>query len=319
MKIFRGLIVLLSFLLGVIGCRQKSPDVFIAVNKYIDHPNLDKLYDGVLVEVNQWSKEKNRSVEFDVKVANGDVSVATQIAKQEVLSKPNLILALATPSAQACKNQTNTIPIVFGAITDPVSAGLVESYEKPGTNLSGTSDQWPYDKQFQFMRDIYPKAKTIGIIYNPGESNSVASVELIKRTLPKYGFSLVEATVSSTNEIISAASSLIGRCDLLFAPADNTVLSGIDAYVKISRRNKIPLFVGDEGSVEKGGLATYGIDYYDLGIKTGQIVVKVLNGEDISQIPVAVGTSGRLIVNKEAMKYYNVTIPEKYLKGAIVK
>ena len=299
-------IVLLLF-----GCNEKK-DILITVNQYVYHPNLEKTYNGVQEVVNEWAKNNGKTVKYDFQVANGDVSVATQIAQQQVLKKPNIILALATPSAQASQKATNKIPIIFGSVTDPVKAGLVRSIEIPGGNITGSSDQWPYEEQFKFLRATLPNAKKIGIILNPGESNTEASIKIIKSIIGKYGFELVEAPVASTSEIFSAANSLVGKCDMFFAPADNTVLSGLEAFVKVARSNKIPLFVGDEGSVEKGGIAAFGIDYFELGKETGQLVIDVLEGKDISKIPVRVGSSGKLIVNKEAMEFFKIKIPEEY-------
>ena len=316
LKNLRSVFVPLIILLLVWGCSNKKNELLITVNQYVHHPNLEKTYNGIKKVVSNWAKEKGKNIKYDFQVANGDVSVASQIAKQQSLKNPTLMLALATPSAQACQNVTNKIPIVFGAVTDPVKAGLVESIEKPGGNITGSSDQWPYDKQFEFLREILPKAKTIGVILNPSESNTEASMKKIKEVIKKYNFKLVEAPVSSTSEIFSAANSLVGKCDVFFAPADNTVLSGLEAFVKVSRTNNIPLFVGDEGSVEKGGIATFGVDYYQLGKETGKLIVRVLEGENISDIPVVVNNSGKLIVNEEALKYFKIKLPEKYSKVA---
>jgi len=314
---FFYLYLLIVITLG--SCNNDKNNLLITVNQYVHHPNLEKTYKGITEEVDAWAKENGKTVKYDFQVANGDVSLASQIAKQQALKNPNLMLALATPSAQACQNVTNKIPIVFGAVTDPVKAGLVESLEKPGGNITGSSDQWPYDKQFEFLREILPNAKTIGVILNPSESNTEASIKIIKEMVKKYNFDLVEAPVSSTSEIFPAANSLVGKCDVFFAPADNTVLSGLEAFVKVSRTNNIPLFVGDEGSVEKGGIATFGVDYYELGKETGKLIIKVLEGENISDIPVVINNSGKLIVNEEALKYFKIKIPEKYSQQEVIK
>jgi len=311
-------LVLATLVLTLFSCTEKK-DILITVNQYVYHPNLEKTYKGVQDVVNEWATENKKTVKYDFQVANGEVPLATQIAQQQVFKKPNVILALGTPSAQASKQATNKIPIIFGAVTDPVKAGLVNSLEVPGGNVTGSSDQWPYEEQFKFFRSVLPDAKRIGIVLNPGESNTEASMKIIRYVAEKYGFEIVEAPVASTSEIFSAAKSLVGRCDIFFAPADNTVLSGLGAFVQVARTNRIPLFVGDEGSVEKGGIATLGIDYYELGRETGKLVVEVLNGKDISKLPVVVGSSGKLVVNKEAMEFFNITIPKEYETNAEIK
>jgi putative ABC transport system substrate-binding protein len=317
MKTFK-IIFFVAFVLLITSCNREN-EILITVNQYVHHPNLEKTYQGVTDVVNEWAIKNNKKVKFDFQVANGDVSMASQIAKQQSLKEPNIMLALATPSAQACQKVTNKIPIIFGAITDPINAGLVKSINIPGGNITGTSDQWPYEKQFSFLREILPNAKTIGVILNPSESNTEASMKIIREIVKKYNFEIVEAPVSSTSEIFSAANSLVGKCDVFFAPADNTVLSGLEAFVKVARTNNIPLFVGDEGSVEKGGIATFGIDYYQLGRETGNLIIQVLEGKNISNIPVVVGSSGKLIINKEAMEYFKLNIPDKYLKESVIK
>jgi len=315
-KITYSIIATLVFTL--FGCKEKS-DILIAVNQYVYHPNLERTYRGVQDVVNEWAAENQKTVRYSFQVANGEVPLATQIARQQVLKKPNVILALGTPSAQASKQATNRIPIIFGAVTDPVKAGLVDSLEVPGGNVTGSSDQWPYEEQFRFFRSVMPDAKRVGIVLNPGESNTEAAMKIIRKVVEKYGFEIVEAPVASTAEIFAAASSLVGRCDMFFAPADNTVLSGLDAFVKVSRANRIPLFVGDEGSVEKGGIATLGVDYYELGRETGKLLVEVLKGKDISTLPVVVGASGNLVINKEAMEFFQIAIPKEYETNAEVK
>jgi putative ABC transport system substrate-binding protein len=304
--------------LALFGCSEKK-DILITVNQYVYHPNLEKTYKGFQDVVNEWAAENKKTVKYDFQVANGEVPLAAQIARQQVLKKPNLMLTLGTPSAQASKQATNKIPIIFGAVTDPVKAELVKSMELPDCNVTGSSDQWPYEEQFKFLRTILPTAKRIGVVLNPSESNTEASMKMIKSVIGKYDFEIIEAPVASTSEIFSAANSLVGKCDVFFAPADNTVLSGLEAFVRVSRQSRIPLFVGDEGSVEKGGIATVGINYYELGRETGKLAVEVLKGNDISKLSVVTGSSGNLIVNKEAMEFFNLEIPEEYKNNVVVK
>ncbi len=300
------------------GCSGGEKGVLVAVNQYVHHPNLDATYAGFREVVDDWAARKNQKVVYELQIANGDVSVANQIARQQVAKKPALVLALATPSAQASIKATSTVPVIFGAITDPVAAGLVESMERPGANATGSSDRWPYERQFDLIRRLRPDAKTIGIVLNPGEANTVASMTLIDPILQGLGFRKAEAPVSNTSEVFAAAQSLAGRCDVFYAPADNTVLSGLDAFVKVAETKKIPLFAGDEGSVRKGAAATYGINYEDLGRETGRLAVRVLEGASPGDLPVAVGTAGRLIVNLDAAGRQGLTFSQEQLQEAIV-
>jgi len=292
--------------------------ILIAVNQYVEHPNLALVFEGFKETVDSWGKVHGVEVRYDRKIAGADASVATQIARQQISANPRLILALATPSAQAAARVNTTVPIVFGAITDPVAAGLVKSLAAPGGNVTGSSDIGPYRRQFELIRKLLPAAKTVGVIRNPGESNSVSSMALIDPAIQRAGFKKIEASVATTSEVLAAARSLVGRCDLFYMPADNTVLSALPAVAGVCDSNKIPLFVGDEGSVDLGAAATIGIDYYQLGRATGEIATRILNGESPAKIPVAFGTADRVVVNLEAAKKQGVQFPTEVLKGAKV-
>lgn len=292
--------------------------IIVAVNQFIQHPNLDAVLEGVREALDNKAKENSWSINYQIQVANGDIATTNLIAKQQAEQKPDIILALATPSAQASVKATKTIPVIFGAITDPVAAELVDSLEHPGGNATGTSDRWPYEKQFELIRRLLPKAKSIGIPFNPGEANSVASMKMVRPALQAAGFQAKEVAVSNTAELIPAVRSIIRKSDVLFAPADNTVLSGLEAIAKLSRGNKVPLFVGDEGSMRKGGIATYGINYHDLGQKTGEIVARVLKGAPPASIPVAVGSGARLIVNRDEGKRQGLIFPKDILEQAVI-
>lgn len=295
---------------------NSTHNIKICTIQYVDHPNLDNVYLGFREEVDNWAKENGKKVVYELQNANGDGSVANQIANTYAINKPDIILALGTPAAQAAQNSTSTIPIVFGAITDPVEAGLAESMEKPGKNLTGSCDKWPYEKQFEMIKMLMPDISSIGVVFNPSESNSENSMREIRRIVKQMGLILNEASVSKSTEVYSAAQSLIRKSDILYAPADNTVLSAIEAYLKVAKQYKKPLFVGDQGSVEKGGIATFGPDYKELGVETGKLGVRILNGEKPSEISVAVASSAALVINKSSSDYFNITYPDSLLKTA---
>lgn len=313
-----GIILLVSFSTSAATAEQKGKPIKIGVHLYVHHPNIDAVYTGFKEVVDKWAAGKSTPVAYDLQNATGDITVATQIARKQAAERPNLIMAVGTPSVQAAKRATSDIPIIFGAMTDPVSAGLVKSMEAPGGNATGTSDVGPYDEQLKLIRDLFPEARVIGVIRNPGEANSVASMKIIDNSLPKWKFLKIEAPVANTSEVLPAAQSLVGRCDVFYMPADNTVLSALDAVVNVARAKKIPLFVGDEGSVKMGAVATIGIDYLELGRVTGEIAIKVLEGTPPGAIPVAFGTANRLIVNLEAASQQGVNFPSALLEKAKV-
>lgn len=314
--IFIILVIALSAsLYYIISNRRSQADLTICTIQYIEHPNLEKMYHAFQEKINEWAKENNKSVEFELQIANQDVSLASQIANRYA-QKADIILALGTPAAQAAQRATTKIPIIFGAITDPVEIGLVETLEHPGKNVTGSSDKWPYEKQFEMIKSLLPKMENIGIVYNPSEANSENAMRDIRRISGQLGLHLNEVPVSSSTEVYSAAQSLVRKSDIFFAPADNTVLSALDAYLKVAKQYHIPLFVGDEGSVEKGGIATYGPDYYELGIETGKLGVRILNGESPSRLAVVRPTTGTLVINRKSSKYFNIQYPDSLLKQA---
>lgn len=291
-------------------------DILICTVQYVEHPNLDNVYRGFQEEIDKWAESNGRKVKYERQNASGSIPSASQIADVFVSHNPNIILALGTPAAQSAQRATSKIPIVFGAITDPVEAGLARTMEVPGMNLTGSCDKWPYERQFEMIKLLFPDVSSIGVVFNPSESNSENSMREIRRITKEMGLSLYEASVSNSTDVYSAAQSLIRKSDIFYAPADNTVLSALDAYLKVAKQYHIPLFVGDQGSVEKGGIATYGPDYYELGIETGKIGVRILNGESPSGISVAVATSGALVINKSSSEFFKITYPDSLLRTA---
>lgn len=308
--------ILLCGLLSLIINTPKKDSIRICTIQYIEHPNLEKMYCAFQKEVNKWAKKNGKTIEFELQIANQDVALASQIANRYVQRKADIILALGTPAAQAAQRATSEIPIIFGAITDPVEIGLVNTMEYPGMNITGSSDKWSYEKQFEMIRTLLPNVKTIGIVYNPSESNSENAMRDIRRIIRRTGLNINEAPIHNSTEVYSAAQSLVRKSDIFFAPADNTVLSALDAYMKVAKQYHIPLFVGDEGSVAKGGIATYGPDYYDLGIETGKLGVRILNGEKPSGLSVIKPTSGAIVINKTSSEYFDIEYPDSLLKQA---
>ena len=316
-KIFIYIIVLLAILILAFALlKQKSSDIKICTIQYVEHPNLENVYIAFKKEVNEWAQRNNKSVKYERQIANQDVSFAAQIANRYAQEKPNLILALGTPAAQAAQRATSKIPIVFGAITDPVEIGLVASIEHPGKNITGTIDKWPYEKQFEMIKMLLPDVKSIGVVFNPSESNSENAMRDIRRITKQMGYILHEVPISTTTETYSAAQSLVRKSDIFFALADNTVLTALDAYLKVAKQYHIPLFVGDEGSVEKGGIASFGPNYYDIGVETGKLGVRILNGENPGELSVVKPKSGALLINETSAKYFNIVLPDSILKQA---
>lgn len=291
--------------------------VTIGINKFVEHPLLNDVERGIIDELSAAGFNETNGTVISVKNANGDQSTAVLINKQFIDRHVDVLIPLATPAAQSAVKLTKTIPIIYGAITDPVAAGIADSFERPGGNKTGTSDQWPYARQVLIIHQILPKAHTVGMIYNPGESNTQASLTHIRPALKEYGFEAVEVPVSSTAEVYGAAKSLVGRCDVILVPADNTVVSAFDTVVKIANENRIPLFAGSIQDVEKGAIATYGLNYYKIGRATGRLVARILTEHlEPGDIPIVRETDADLVVNLKAAKAQGVTIPGPLLSEA---
>ena len=211
--------------------------------------------------------------------AQGNPATAAQIARKFVGDRPDVIVPISTPSAQAVVGATKDIPVVFTAVTDPLGAKLVASLEPPGGNVTGMSDLSPIGLHLDLIKEIMPDASGSGVIHNPGEANSVTLLELIKLEAPARGLAVVEAAAPRSSDVLAAAQSLVGKVDAIYVPTDNTVVTALEAIVKVGTDNQLPVFAGDTDSVPRGAIAALGFNYYDLGRQTGKIVARVLDGE----------------------------------------
>ncbi|MDC0805201.1 ABC transporter substrate-binding protein, partial [Clostridium paraputrificum] len=224
------------------------------------------------------------------------------IASKFASDKKDLIFAISTPSAQAAFNATKDIPILMTAVSDPVAAGLVKTLEKPGTNVSGTSDFVSVDKGLELLKIFAPKAKTIGVMYNTSEVNSKVQVDALKEYASKNGFKVVEKGITTSNEVNQGISSLVGKIDVLYVPTDNLIVSSMPIVSKVANENKIPIIASEEGSVSSGALACCGIDYEKLGYKAGELAIEVLEGKSVGDIPVTTLDETEIIINEDTLK-----------------
>lgn len=288
--------------------------VNIGVIQIIEHPALDAARNGFMDEL----KAQKIDAKYSYQNAQGDMSTLQTIAGKLAADKVDLILAIATPSAQAAAKATSTIPILITAVTDPKVAGLIKDFDKPGTNVTGTSDLNPVDKQLELIKLFQPKASRVGIIYNAGEANSVVQVELAKKAAAAMGLKLVLVTVTETSGVYQAAQSLQGRVDAIYVPTDNTVVAALESVIAFCERNKIPLIAGESESVTRGALATVGLDYYLLGRQTGAMAICILQGANPEQTPIEFQKEISLVINKSAAKRMGVAIPKELLEDAVI-
>ena len=290
----------------------------ISVSQFVEHPALD----AVLKGFQDYMKEKGIGVDYSVHNAQANMATAGQIGTQIMGEKPDLILAIATPSAQTCAqalkkapHMKNT-PMLFSAITDPVLAGLVKDLGHPGGNITGVSDMLPLDQHMHMVKKFIPSLKQLGVIYNSGEANSKSSVKLLKNVGKKMGYEVVDATVAKTSEVYQATKSLVGRVDAVFIPTDNTVVASLESVVKVCVENNLPLFGSDVDSVKRGAVAAMGFDYYIHGRQTGAMAQRIINGANPANISVETQKELKLYINRKYANLMEVKIPDELLNAA---
>ncbi|NLK04049.1 MAG: ABC transporter substrate-binding protein [Clostridiales bacterium] len=314
-KILVGLLILVMAV-GLLSACGKKGAFKIGVNQLVPHAALDASYDGFIDALKDEGYIDGEKIVIDYQNAQNDQTTLNTIATKHVNDGCDLILAISTPSALATLNATKDIPILVTAVTDPADSGLVESNEAPGGNLSGTSDLTPVKLQIELIKKLIPTAETVGVLYSSSESNSKIQVEMAIEAAEELNLKVVEATVSSTNDIEQVVQSLVGRVDVIYAPTDNTIASGMPTVAMVANPNGIPVICGEEGMVSKGGLATYGIDYYKLGWMTGKQAIKIIKGEaSTATMPIEYlpDEEFSLTINEEVADQLGIEIPQDLL------
>jgi len=286
----------------------------IAVSQFIKHPALDALLRGFMEHL----ESAQIPVKYVVHIANGDQALNESIARDIGAENPDLVLAISTPSSQACLKVLPNTTILFSAVTDPVGAGLVESLSKPGARITGMTDMSPIEQQIKLITGLVPELKTIGVIYNNNESNSVSLVRIIEQECARQGIGLVKKAVGNGKEVATAAQSLVGNCDAIYAPTDNTVVSVIESVARICAKHRLPLFAADVDSIPRGAVATLAIDYYSMGRQTGRMAERIFAGEAPSSMPVEWQEDLRIHVNTKAAEVMGVELPVDLLQAADV-
>ncbi|PCK82519.1 ABC transporter substrate-binding protein [Rhizobium sophoriradicis] len=294
----------------------RADNVTVAVTAIVEHPALDAARKGVLDVLTAAGYKEGESLKFVFESAQGNPATAAQIARQFAGDEPNVIVPISTPSAQAVVSATRDIPVVFTAVSDPLGAQLVKNMDKPGGNVTGLSDMSPVGEHLALIKEIVPKVKTIGYLYNSGEANSVSLLAVLKAEAEKVGLTVVESAATKSAEVQGAARALVGRADAIYVPTDNTIISALEGAVAVAEESKLPLFTADTDSVSRGSIAALGFNYYDVGKQTGEIVVRVLKGENPGDVPVKTAAGSDLVVNKAAAAKMGVTLPESVLSRA---
>ncbi len=306
----------LALAMGAQVALAKDTVKSVAVTAIVEHPALDATRDGVLDALKEAGYTEGQNLKWQYQSAQGNTGTAAQIARKFIGDRPDVLVGIATPTAQALVAGTKQIPVVFTAVTDPVQAQLTPSWDASGSNVTGVSDLLELDKQVELIKEIIPDAKKVGMVYNPGEANSVAVVEAFKKLLPNHGLQLVEAAAPRTVDVRNAALSLAGKVDVIYTNTDNNVVSAYEALAKVGNDTQTPLIASDTDSVKRGAVAALGVDYRQLGQQTGRIVVRILNGEQPGDIAPQTSDNLQLFINLSAAEKQGVRLSEALLQRA---
>lgn len=294
------------------GGSGADEEVKIGISQFVSHPSLDAVAEGFKAGLEEAGYE---NVVYDEQNAQQDTATNTSIAGQFAAdSDLDLMLAIATPSAQALAQAVTDTPVLFSAVTDPVAAKLVESLEAPGGNITGTSDKNPVKEQLELLQELSPDAEKVGIVYSSGEVNSQVQVDWAKEAAEELGLTIEETAISASSEVQQAAAGL--DVDAIYVPTDNQVVSALEGLLQVAQDKSIPVISADGESVERGAVATYGINYEKLGEQTAAMAVKILEGEDPAGMPVETLTEVELYVNTDTAEKLGIEIPQEMLDEA---
>ncbi|MBR5520497.1 MAG: ABC transporter substrate-binding protein [Oscillospiraceae bacterium] len=319
MKKLIALVLAMVMSLSLVACgggeatnEDGTEKVKIGILQQLEHPSLDEAREGFVQALKDNGYVDGENMVLDYQNAQSDQSNLTSMGDRLVNNENDLILAIATGAAQTLAAKTQTIPVMITAVTDPVDAGVVDSMEKPGTNVSGTSDASPMEDQVDLLMEICPETKVIGLMYTSSEDNSVLQISQVKEILDARNIAYVEQTVTNSNDVQQAVRSIVTKCDAIYIPTDNVLASSMALVADVTREAKVPVITGFTSGVTDGGLATLGISYYNLGYQTGEMAVKVLEGADVSTMPVETQKEYDYVVNDETVEALGIEIPEKY-------
>ncbi|MDO4640325.1 MAG: ABC transporter substrate-binding protein [Neisseria sp.] len=298
---------------GINSATQKR---YVAITAITEHPSLDAIRKGIIDQLQSEGFEEWKNLKIDFQSAHGNTSTAIQIAKKFAGDNPDVIVPITTPSAQAVVAATQTIPVVYSGVTDPIGAKLVTSWAPSGTNVTGTSSQYPMAPGVALMQEIVPKLKTIGYVYSPGEINSIAILKQLREETEKHGIKVIDVPAQTTADVLAAARSLKGKVQLIYTGHDNNVVSAYPSMYKAATEMKIPLVAVDADSVQRGAVAAISEDDYSLGKDTGEMVARILRGEKPGAIASTRPKKFELYINPKHASAQGVTLPESLKKRA---
>jgi putative ABC transport system substrate-binding protein len=302
---------ILAFFVCPLSQGQSLHKKTIAITQIAQHPSIDLIRQGIIDELKDHGYHKDKNLQIYYENAQGNITTATQIAQKFIGLNPDVIIAITTPSAQTIikANQANKIPVVFSAITDPLGAGLVTRLDKPGGFVTGIIDFPPIKQQLLLIKKIMPHIKRIGVVYNPGEINAVNQIQVFEKHAKALGITVVKSPASKTSEVFSATKHLIHNVDAIYVANDNTIVSALEAVLKVTLEHKIPLFASDGESVARGALFALANNQYEVGRETGKQVIKILKGATAGDLSVLSSNKTELYFNESSAKACKLKIP----------
>lgn len=309
-----GLMILYPIITMTVEKQQenRTNSMTVGVLQYISHPSLDEIYQGILTGLKEQGLEEGKNLKVVFQNGQGDQSKLNMMSQQLISEKPDVLIGIATPAAQALANATQEIPIVLGAITDPENAGLVSSNEHPGGNITGVSDQSPVEAQFDLLKLLLPATQRVGILISSAEDNAIVQAERAEAAAKERGLTTRRYVVPSSNEINSIVSNMVREIDTLYIPTDNTIANNMSAVAQIATQAHVPIIPSVASMVEEGGVATIGINQTDLGVQTGRMAADIaLKNENPGDMPIYVFSEGDLIVNEEQLDSLGITVPKE--------
>ena len=295
---------------------NSTEKVKIGVLQFVTHDSLDEIYKGIKAGLEEGGYTTTENLSIDFMNAEGDQSQVQTMSKKLVDNGNELLIGIATPAAQGLANATTELPIIMGAVTDPVGANLVTDLKNPGGNITGLSDQTPVADTVSLIKEITPDAKTIGVLYSSNEDNSKIQVAEFKAAAEEAGYTVLEYAVASSNELASTVEVASSKVDALFTPVDNTVASAFSTVVSVANKSKTPIFTSVEDMVEGGGIASVTLSQYDLGVATGKMTAKILDGANPADTPVQIFNEGTVVVNQKVAKELGITLSDDVINQA---
>lgn len=302
-------LMLFTVLVPVNQKAKAQEEYSIAIIQYISHPSLDAIVDGIYegLEARGYVEGENLTVNYQN--AEGDINLLSTIAQQVVSEQPDLIIPVATPSAQAVQNVTSDIPIVMSAITDPIAANLIDDLEKPGANITGVSDKVSYEDQFNLISQILPEAQKIGMIYTTSEDNSKAEMDQAAQVAESLGYEVQIEGIAASLDMQLVAESLAAEVDAIFVGSDNVIANAFENLVTTTDKMGIPVFSTVDTFVQQGALSAVALNQKSIGVLSGDIAADILEGADTATYPVKFLDEFQAIVNYDTAKLLGIEIP----------